>query len=82
MLRYADEGHLARDWSEMTRDIKSISTAAPRAATYVNKLKVTAMRIFLLYSMPFIFFAIYRPGVLFLSTKNISRGVPLLLIII
>ena len=56
MLRYADEGHLARDWSEMTRDIKSISTAAPRAATYVNKLKVTAMCIFLLYSMPFIFF--------------------------
>lgn len=55
MLRYADEGHLARDWSEMTRDIKSISTAAPRAATYVNKLKVTAMCIFLLF-LPFIFF--------------------------
>lgn len=40
LYRYADEGHLAREWGEMVRDIKNISTAAPRAATYVTKLKV------------------------------------------
>jgi len=37
--RYKVEGHLSREWGEMTREIKKIDTAAPRAATYVTKLK-------------------------------------------
>jgi hypothetical protein len=40
VCRYAGEGHLTKEWKETTRDIPDVSTAAPRAATYVNKLKV------------------------------------------
>jgi hypothetical protein len=39
-FRYAGEGHLSKEWKETTREIPDVSTAAPRAATYVNKLKV------------------------------------------
>ena len=39
--RYADENHLTREWSEMTRHLKNIDATAPRASTYVNKLKVS-----------------------------------------
>ena len=48
VCRYADEGHLAREWGDMTRDIKNIRSAAPRAATYVNKLKVRGIQ-YILY---------------------------------
>jgi len=37
--RYANEGHLSKEWSEVTREMTDISTAAHRAATYVTKLK-------------------------------------------
>jgi len=37
--RYANEGHLSKEWSEVTREMTDISTAAHRASTYVTKLK-------------------------------------------
>ena len=39
-LRYVAERHLAKEWAEVTREVPLIHTAAARAATYVNKLKV------------------------------------------
>jgi len=37
--RYANEGHLSKEWSEVTREVADISTASHRASTYVTKLK-------------------------------------------
>jgi len=37
--RYSSDGHLTKEWGEVTRDMADISTAAPRATTYVTKLK-------------------------------------------
>jgi TANK-binding kinase 1 len=37
--RYSSEGHLIKEWGEVTRDLADISTAATRATTYVVKLK-------------------------------------------
>ena len=39
-VRYANEGHLSKEWSEVTREVADISTASHRASTYVTKLKV------------------------------------------
>ena len=39
-VRYANEGHLSKEWSEVTREVPDISTASHRASTYVTKLKV------------------------------------------
>ena len=38
--RYGLDRHLTKEWSEVTREIPDISTAAARAATYVTRLKV------------------------------------------
>ena len=37
--RYHSEGHLTKEWGEVTREMLDISTAAARATTYVVKLK-------------------------------------------
>jgi len=37
--RYGIERHLTKEWSEVTREIADISTAAARGNTYVTKLK-------------------------------------------
>ena len=39
-FRYANDGHLLKEWMESTREIADVSSAAVRAATYVSKLKV------------------------------------------
>ena len=43
-FRYANDGHLLKEWMESTREIADVSSAAVRAATYVSKLKVFLKR--------------------------------------
>ena len=37
--RYSSDGHLTKEWGEVTREMADISTAGQRATTYVTKLK-------------------------------------------
>ena len=37
--RYSSEGHLTKEWGEVTREMADISTRGQRATTYVTKLK-------------------------------------------
>jgi len=37
--RYSSEGHLTKEWGEVTREMADISTGGQRATTYVTKLK-------------------------------------------